>query len=49
VVSVESDVEFGPNVLAFGRNPAGELFVATTASTTPSGTDGVVFRLEASD
>jgi len=49
VVSVESNVEFGPNVLAFGRNPAGELFVATTASTTPSGTDGVVFRLEASD
>jgi hypothetical protein len=45
VVSVESDEQFGPSVLAFGRNPAGELFVCTTAETGVTGTTGAVFRL----
>jgi glucose/arabinose dehydrogenase len=44
-VSVESDDQFGPMVLSFGRNPAGELFVCTTASGQVSGESGAVFRL----
>jgi glucose/arabinose dehydrogenase len=44
-VSVESDAQFGPMVLSFGRNPAGELFVCTTASGQVSGESGAVFRL----
>jgi glucose/arabinose dehydrogenase len=45
VVDVEADVEFGSNVLSFGRNPDGELFVCTTAGGGPSGDAGAVFRL----
>ncbi|MFB6152415.1 MAG: sorbosone dehydrogenase family protein [Haloarculaceae archaeon] len=45
VVSVESDAQFGPNVLSFGRNPDGELFVCTTAAGGVSGNTGAVFRL----
>jgi len=44
-VSVESDAQFGPMVLSFGRNPAGELLVCTTASGQVSGDSGAVFRL----
>jgi len=44
-VSVDSDAQFGPMVLSFGRNPAGELFVCTTASGQVSGESGAVFRL----
>jgi glucose/arabinose dehydrogenase len=40
-VSVDSEPPFGPNVLSFGRNPAGELFVCTTGDTAG------VFRLKA--
>jgi hypothetical protein len=39
-LSVESEATFGPNVLSFGRNPAGELFVCTTGDA-----GGAVFRL----
>jgi len=46
VVDVEADAEFGPNVLSFGRNPDGELFVCTTAGSGLSGDSGAVFRLE---
>ena len=46
VVDVQSDREFGPNVLSFGRNPDGELFVCTTAGSGLSGDSGAVFRLE---
>ncbi|ELZ24142.1 putative PQQ-dependent glucose dehydrogenase [Halosimplex carlsbadense 2-9-1] len=44
-VSVDSNEQFGPMVLSFGRNPAGELFVCTTASGQVSGESGAVFRL----
>jgi len=44
-VSVDSDAQFGPMVLSFGRNPDGELFVCTTASGQVSGESGAVFRL----
>ncbi|QPV62750.1 PQQ-dependent sugar dehydrogenase [Halosimplex litoreum] len=44
-VSVESDEQFGPMVLSFGRNPAGELFVCTSASGQVSGESGAVYRL----
>jgi glucose/arabinose dehydrogenase len=43
VVDVESDEQFGPNVLSFGRNPDGELFVCTVGRSAGS---GAVFRLE---
>ncbi|MFB6141460.1 MAG: sorbosone dehydrogenase family protein [Halosimplex sp.] len=44
-VSVESERRFGPNVLSFGRTPAGELLVCTTAQGQVSGETGAVFRL----
>ncbi|WP_123534488.1 PQQ-dependent sugar dehydrogenase [Halosimplex salinum] len=44
-VSVESDEQFGPMVLSFGRNPEGELFVCTTAEGQVTGETGAVFRL----
>ena len=46
-VSVESDEQFGPNVLSFGRDTSGELFVCTTANAQVSGSSGALFRLEA--
>jgi glucose/arabinose dehydrogenase len=46
VVDVRADSQFGPNVLSFGRDPAGELFVCTTAEGGVSGETGAVFRLE---
>jgi len=46
-VSVTADEQFGPNVLSFGRSPAGELFVCTTAKSQVSGSSGALFRLEA--
>ena len=36
-----------PNVLAFGRDRDGELFVCTTANSRVKGSTGAVFRLEA--
>jgi len=36
-----------PNVLAFGRDRDGELFVWTTANSRVKGSTGAVFRLEA--
>jgi glucose/arabinose dehydrogenase len=48
VASVESGSQFGPNVLAFARDPRGELFVCTTANNRVTGSTGAVFRLEQS-
>jgi len=48
-LSVEADAQFGPNVLSFGRNPAGELFVCTTAGSEVSGSSGTVFRLDSGE
>ncbi|MEF8853353.1 MAG: PQQ-dependent sugar dehydrogenase [Haloarculaceae archaeon] len=45
VVDVRAESQFGPNVLAFGRDPDGELFVCTTARSGPGGESGAVFRL----
>jgi hypothetical protein len=44
-VPVDSEAGFGPNVLSFGRNPAGELFVCTTAEGGVTGDTGAVFKL----
>jgi glucose/arabinose dehydrogenase len=44
-VSVESETQFGPNVISFGRNPDGELFVCTSAEGQVTGDTGAVFRL----
>ena len=44
-VPVDAEERFGPMVLSFGRNPAGELFVCTSASGQVSGESGAVFRL----
>ena len=44
-VSVDSEVGFGPKVLSFGRTPAGELLVCTTAETEVTGSTGSLFRL----
>ncbi|PSP31388.1 sugar dehydrogenase [Halobacteriales archaeon QH_10_67_22] len=46
-VPVDSEAGFGPNVLSFGRNPAGELFVCTTAEGGVTGDTGAVFKLGA--
>ncbi|MFC7142642.1 PQQ-dependent sugar dehydrogenase [Halosimplex aquaticum] len=44
-VAVDSDAQFGPNVLSFGRTPEGEVLVCTTAESGLSGDSGAVFRL----
>ncbi|WP_436924371.1 PQQ-dependent sugar dehydrogenase [Halosimplex amylolyticum] len=44
-VAVESEAQFGPNVLSFGRTPEGELLVCTTAESGVTGDSGAVFRL----
>ncbi|WP_415381973.1 PQQ-dependent sugar dehydrogenase [Halosimplex sp. TS25] len=44
-VAVESEAEFGPNVLSFGRTPEGEVLVCTTAESGVTGDSGAVFRL----
>jgi len=44
-VSVDSEAQFGPKVLSFGRTPAGELLVCTTAETEVTGSTGSLFRL----
>ena len=49
VVDVGSDAEFGPNVLSFGRDTNGELFVCTTAERGVVGDSGAVFRLAAAE
>ncbi|WP_459194126.1 PQQ-dependent sugar dehydrogenase [Halosimplex sp. J119] len=46
-VEVESEAQFGPNVLSFGRTPEGELLVCTTAEGGLAGDTGTVFRLRA--
>jgi glucose/arabinose dehydrogenase len=48
-VPVSSEERFGPNVLSFGRTPAGELLVCTTASGGVDGNSGAVFRLRSAE
>jgi len=46
-LSVDADEQFGPNVLSFGRTPAGELLVCTTAESGVQGSTGSLFELRA--